>query len=630
MGRSALGSFVEGLQGGMAFADKRRRDQAVDQLLDREADEYDLERQAKVEEWVKAGGTEEGFPTLENPASQDPFLVRGFNWLKGKFGFGGASDETALAGENMPLEAQQGLRSAIPAMADGGRVQDDPRWPRLFDEQGNRRELTEEERMVRSYGPDNYVTEAEAAENRAARSRGEHRNRNPYTQRYRAGRQAIPTSGGGVREFARDIGRRTALQFDDTTAVARQGADERAEAHARFRDAEGARETGSALRGVAGSYARSALGTGVAVGKDVFVDNPVTQGVLGFVGFDGTRENRQPDPDTPVTQAQPAGGEPARAAIQEATGTQAPDSQVAEKAIDTAVQNTPGHPDNPDQAFDWEEVAATGVSPEEIPHVGVSDWQEYRRRAARAAALRGETVESAMQAVTEMQMRGAQSNFMQAAFLLRAGNQRGAALAVRAAFQYFPNGSDVQLGTYEGPNGPVLVGMGADEETGEPIMEGKPMMLTPESMAVMAENFSNPAAFRTWTKDWHEMEFERRQYEEAEKPEAQSEAIYRDRMGRAALGNAAVAQARAAGSGAGGGVKESDFRASFEAQTKQLFTAGVADEDLTRMEAIANRIRQSVPSQRQLSDAQIIEMVLRFYESGDSTEIEAYLPATSK
>ncbi len=601
MTRSALGGFVQGLQGGMAAADQRRRNRAVDQMLDREADEYDLGRQAKIEEWIKAGGTEEDFPMFENPASQDPFLVRGFNWLKGKFGSGGAPDQTSM----MPEQP----RTAIPGFANGGEV--------------------DEERMKRSYG-DYYVTEAEAAENRRRRTEGDYYPTGPV-ERTRPGRTAIPTSGGGPGEFMRDMARQVPGRFDDTAAVARQAADEREAAQARLRGAEGARETGAAIRDVAGSTIRSGLGTGVALAKDVLVDNPITQGVLGFLGFEGTRAARQADPTTPpVTQAEPQGGEPARAAIQEATGAQASDGQIAAQAVDAGIQNTPGHPDNPDQAFDWDEVAAQGVSPDEIPHVGVKDWQEYRRRAGRAAALRGESVESAMQAVTQMQMQGAQSNFQQAAFLLRAGNTRGAALAARAAFQYFPNGSDVQLGTYEGPNGPVLVGMGVDEETGEPIKEGRPMMLTPETMAVMAENFSNPSAFRTWTKDWHEMEQERREYEEVTKPEAQSQAIYRDRTGRAALAQAGAAQARAAGVGRGGSdVKESDFRASFEAQTEQLFTAGVDEEDLTRMETIANRLRQAVPSQRQLSDSQIIAMTLRFYESGDSTEIEAYLQPAS-
>jgi hypothetical protein len=622
--RSALGGFVSGLQGGLEFADTRRRNRAINNVIDRENDEYDLNREAKLAEWIKGGNEASEFPQFNNPANDDPFLVRGFNWLKNKFGSGGAPDTTALVSPESPQPQQ---RSAIPAMADGGMI-NDPRWPRAFDDEGNPVELSEEDRMVRSYGPDNYVRESEAQENRDRRTRGDYYPIGPV-ERTLAGRQPIRTTGGGISEFAGDFARHTPGLFDDTVAVAREGANEREEAKARLDAAEGARETGTAIRGVAGSVARSGLGTGAAIAKDVLVDNPITQGVLGFIGFDGTRDRRQPDPNTPTEKPQPAGGEPARAAIQEAVG-QEPSDQVAEKAIQTGVENTPGHPDNPDQAFDWEEVASTGVSPDEIPHVGVKDWAEYRRQAGRAAALRGETHEAAMERVTQMQMQGAQSNLMQAAFLLRSGNQRGAALAARAAFQYFPNGSDVRLGTYEGPNGPVLVGMGVDEETGEPIKEGKPMILNPEIMATMAENFSNPSAFRTWTKDWREMEQDVREYEEVRKPEAQSSAIYRDRMGQAAVNNSLAARDRARSGGGAPSVKESDFRASFEAQTEQLFTAGVDEQDLSRMETIANRIRQSVPSQQQLSDAQIVNMVLRFYETGDSTELEAYLPASSE
>ena len=629
----ALG-FVQGLQGGMDHADKRRRNKAIDNILDRDAHEKDLDYASRKLEYENAGGNVDEFPEFDNPAEKDPFLVRGFNWLKGKFGQGNAKDGVELATPTQ--DEAQITPTAIPApgasggsggdhgmgavdlgsgfkMADGGEV--------------------DEDRMARSYG-EYYVSEEEAAENRAARSRGEHRNRNPYNQRYAAGvdRQGLynDNTGGGFGEAVNDIKRAAIPAFDDTINAATEGQADVDAANQGFSDARGARETGTAARKVVGAHIRHKGATAIGVAKDAadaIVDNPVSQALLGFVGFDGTQENRQPDPDTPAPKAMSSKEDsPKAAALDAAVGTQESDESVAAKAVDAGVNNNPGHPDHPDQAFDWAEVAAQNVNPDEIPHVGVKDWAEHRRRAGKAAALRGESNESAQMAVTKMQMQGAQSNFMQAAFLLRSGNQRGAALAARAAFQYFPNGSDVRLGTMDGENGPVLIGYGVDEETGEPVMEGKPMILTPEAMAVMAENFSNPSAFRTWTKDWHEMEQARREYEEVEKPEAQSNAIYRDRMGQAAVNNSNAALSRAANAGSGGvDVKESDFRASFESQSEQLFMLGLEEEDLGRLETIANRIRQAVPSQSQISDSQIVGIVMRFAETEDPTEIQTYL-----
>lgn len=67
------------------------------------------------------------------------------------------------------------------------------------------------------------------------------------------------------------------------------------------------------------------------------------------------------------------------------------------------------------------------------------------------------------------------------------------------------------------------MGMGKDEETGEPVNDGKTMAITPETLAVMAENASDPSAWRTWTKDWRDMEVKVREYKEVTKPTAQAD-----------------------------------------------------------------------------------------------------------
>ena len=67
------------------------------------------------------------------------------------------------------------------------------------------------------------------------------------------------------------------------------------------------------------------------------------------------------------------------------------------------------------------------------------------------------------------------------------------------------------------------MGMGKDEKTGEPVNDGKTMAITPETLAVMAENASDPSAWRAWTKDWHDMEMKVREYKEVTKPKAQAD-----------------------------------------------------------------------------------------------------------
>ena len=507
----ALG-FVQGLQGGMEHADGRRRNKAIDNLLDRDKYEFDMKTAANKLDFENQGGDLADFPEFSNPAEGAPPLVRGFNWLKDKFGFGSKpSDEEATAGLTEGVKKTQD-EGAIPfqtgmGMADGGSV--------------------EEERKQRSYG-DYYVSEDEAAENRADRSRGEHRNRNPYHQRYAAGvdRQGMynDNTGGGIREAANDVKRAAIPVFDDTRRMAIEGQADVDEAHQGFSDAKGARETGAAIRDVAGAHIRHKGATALGVAKDIFADNPLTQGLLGFVGFEGTRDNRQAEPGQAPKSMGPKGESPKAKAIEAAVGNEETDKGVAGKAVEAAIEMTPGHPDNPEQAFDWSEVAASGVTPEDLPDTQVKDWAQYRQRAGQAAALRGESVEEKQMEITKMQMEGFSANSQQAAFLLRQGDPRGAALAMRMAYQYFPNGSDVRFGIAEGTQGPVLVGMGYDEQTGEAVGESEePMLLTPDVINAFVNQVSDPSAWNTWTKDWHEAAQEDREYNEITKPQAQAD-----------------------------------------------------------------------------------------------------------
>lgn len=198
-----------------------------------------------------------------------------------------------------------------------------------------------------------------------------------------------------------------------------------------------------------------------------------------------------------------------------------PDEAIAQAAksdgeqmIQQAVEES-----KPPGAIDFSKV---NVPPSEIPNMPVKDWVAYRARAVRNAMLQGASPAEAHQQVTQLQMSGFRDYAQQALMHLEGGNPLAAASALRAAYQYFPNGSDVRIGVTKGVDGnPVLVGMGRNEETGESV--GSPMVINSERLSVMIENLANPEAFRAWTKDWRDEQFTRQRYEEVEKPQAQSQ-----------------------------------------------------------------------------------------------------------
>lgn len=623
----ALG-FVQGLQGGMDFMDQRRRNKLIDQTLAKKDYLTDLDIDARKRTWIGAGRDPEQFREFEDPTVKDPLAVRGFNWLKSKFG--GSSKPDVTAGVVPAVEPGQDeadvkpQASAIPTAkspfgsfgpeqtGEASAVQQKP----FGFADGGKVSPEEEKRLKRSYG-DSYVTEEEAAANRAHQSALPPAYQSPYSPymrdqrgRLEAGRKAIPTSGGGVIEFAKDFGR----QFDDTIAAA-QDTGAAYEAIDRFQNAPDARAAGAAARETMVETGKQMGSTVLGLGKDLFIDNPITQGVLGFIGFDGTKGNRQADPNTPPPAVEPE----KKTAIDAATGGEKPVDKVASDAVDAAVGMTPGHPDNKNQQFDWSEVAASGLRPEDIPPAPVEDWTKYRKAVLEASILRGEDPSVAQMGITQMQMDGFSSNMQQASFLSKQGDPRGAALAARMAYQYFPNGSDVRFGIAEGKNGPVLVGMGVDEKTGEPVGQGTPMVLTPDTLAMYADVARDPKQWLTWTKDWHAMDMKEREFL-LDRDIAQVDARYKDRMATAAETNAEAATVRALRTGMGGNIKQSDFRESFETIREGMYTGEIEDEDIMRMTSLATLIRQRVPDQQQLSDDQIIEEVMKYYESdGDAS-----------
>src|SRR5678816_1989159 len=111
--------------------------------------------------------------------------------------------------------------------------------------------------------------------------------------------------------------------------------------------------------------------------------------------------------------------------------------------------------------------------------------------------------------------------------LQQAGNLQGAMSAYRAAFQYFPNGNDVEFGLHKDRRSgrQQIVGFGKSEQDGK-VIPGSEIVMEPERVAVLLENFKNPQAWRMWTKDWRDDQFKERKYQEVDKPLAQAQADY--------------------------------------------------------------------------------------------------------
>lgn len=570
---SAVGGFFSGLRQGIDTGQSVRRNRKIEEVIDRQLDEYDLERSGKYDQYINEGGNPNDFPEFNE--SEDPFLIRGFNWLKERFGGGRSSNPedafvasstaTRMPQAGVMMSADGGpVRKGIPSYADGGEVVDEDTF---LDDLGR------------------------------------------HTVRYV--KSALPSTIATGKDVAKNVGARGRALLDSETPT----------------------EVGHNTRRALAQELRGSARMLSAVTDDALgpIDDAIRgagSAALGFFGFGGKRKPAAQPTDTPAQ----APTEPSRSALpadKEAAATaggskEQPSEEIAANAMQAGVANTPGHPDNPDQDFNWAEVADAGATPDEIPHVGVSDWIDYRKNYVLASIKQGKSPAEAHEEVDQIQMRGATSNFTQASFLLKAGQPKAAALAARAAFQYFPNGSDVRLGIHQGESGPVLVGMGIDEETGEPIREGKPMILTPETMAVMAENFSNPAAFRTWTKDWRDAVFQEKQFL-LDRDVAQVDAIYKDRAGRAALMRS-EADLISADRGTGSGIRESDLRASFDRIADDVtLAADVEAEDVPRIRTLATKLRQRYPSQAELSDEQITEYLINAYKSGDMSEIAQLL-----
>lgn len=513
-------SFVEGLQGGIDARDKMDRNKQFKQMrklgIAEKTNEMKGARNAQLADEMlqaKKGGFEfdqaafdEEWPAFQQ--GQDPALLRMFKWGGGKLKglFGGKGEEGSVTEQmdiaSPEIASQTMIDSPIQQRGSFGDFNEigAEGYGRQYAADGgimSRQRYADggsvdEERMRRSYG-ENYLTEEEAARRNSPGYDGP-----AYRARAVPGRQEVPTSGGGIREFGRDIARSAGSVFDDTIAGAEGGQKLIDAADAELDSAEGAREYGTAMRGTGAAALTSVAETTGGLLKDVFVDNPVTQGVAGFLGFDGQGGEQGIPTDVPSTPE----GDAIGASVDDPKES---DSAVADRAIDAATKESL-------ENLDYKLLVDQGIRPEELPSMSTADWAGYRQRMTRGMAMQGMNPVEAHKVVddriTQTQMVGFQREGQKAMLYLQSGQNREAAMALRQAYQYFPNGVSVKFGTMTDPKTgqPAIMTIGFDEETGEP--SGSPMLITGERLTTMMENMSDPSAFRSWTKDGRDLQME--------------------------------------------------------------------------------------------------------------------------
>ncbi len=596
---TGLGALTEGFQSGYKFSRDNARNKLIDKALNYEINEMGEGEKAREaaykrlgqdytgnkdyipETWGSKmlGGIKNGIGKLFGKPAQainpqnapDPALADSApltqpapeSSMQGMQDMGGGMDQPYKHGGVIARYAHGGSTRHM-ARSTGGRTQAiSPNQPVAHYADGGKT-YTKEERLKRSYG-DYYLTEEEAAERVVGPGAGMSGATQP---RGRPGvqHQAMhdDKTGGGPREALRDVGRSVAKNFKGTYDAAIAGGKLMDDGQRGMDEARGAEETGRALRGAAVSGVTAAGETTVALSKDLLEASgagPLYRGVKGFFSGDGDEKaaavQALPKSNTPEEEAKAIAG----------SGSQPSTTNPPNQVAIAQPQNTAEEIEQTaDPIVDMSQVRE--IRPEDMPNKGMKEWEEERNFWAAQAIANGEDALAAMEAVDNKQMRGFSMYAEQAADLLLAGNAPAAANALYAAYQYFPNGVDVRFGIMKGDDGqPVIIGMGTDEETGEPA--GKPTVMTAESISVMSENMQKPGAMRAWTKDWRAAEQAIREYNEVTKPAAQAK-MDTDRINARANETRAGASAVAARAGRGGQTESNrlaaagDFRESLK------------------------------------------------------------------
>jgi hypothetical protein len=617
MPQNPFGAFVQGLQGGYQSAVDARRARQEERLLATEIQDRELKNEGRLGA-VNRARQRAGLPPLEGGRGSLPttYGERLFGWLKSKVSSGapGAvpSQTVALPGTttangvvvpgqvatvpSQPFDFQRALPYAEGGRVDGETLED---WK------------ARQARRARGEPPPRNRT-AEQLERETAKRSADFTNdttvKNPAGSKIKGAMKGQFKLPEGSR-IARGGAGGAALQLWALSHLADTGAKvagtDTEEYRKRFGMELGPNEEPTLL----GDIGVRALGAADDLTFGVLRPDP-TAGQPPKSALPVDQQQSSPEPQPAAT----AGGSAA-------LGAALPDMSIAPNP--QAGKRTLSMPGESAEPIPYDQIQ---VSPDEIPRYSTMEWAKEREAMVADAIAMGksetEAIDEVDKTVVNMQMRGFDQNARAAFQYLAAGNIPAATRALTVAYQYFPNGADVRFGVHQGQ----LVGMGFDEQTGKPV--GNPQLITPEYLATMIENFSDPKAWRVWTKDWRDQLMQDEQRQEIDKPLAESTMRLQGAQAAASLanakanlmdGSARLIAARRGVGGFGGGIRQSDIKAGldyFRSETEALeldpATAPVARE----LRNVMGQIKTLYPDRTQYTEAEIAALVMHHYENG--------------
>lgn len=587
-GNSALGGFVEGLQGGITHRQQSLRNKKIDRMLDQEGKMQAMAIEGKQMDINKVrelkGLAPRDFTQFD--ANQDPYGFKLGDFFKPRKLWQNFKDNTGF-GEQAAYEPARANEAAIEDMAYGAEASS----------MGNQNMPQDTLRAAADGGPVRKMANGGSvrpdyvrASERIAGGTRSAVNRQGVTG-------AIARKGAAGRRWANTSkAARGGVALGYGLAAADTATTDTEDYQRRFEGVPGLGWTQYQEDDSPGKMFARDLGTR-AVGALTDLGEVFSFGAAGDENFaDQAPERRaairasdvaKPEPEQAPTAAQPA-----------------PRTPAAAPAAPQAPEVTGG----PNQLAD-----APITDPGEMPSMNTEEWVAYRAASVESMLMQGMSLPEAHDAITSMQQKGFLNYGTQALQFLAAGDPARASMALKAAYQYFPNGVDVKFGITKDKAGqPALVAMGTDEQTGE--ATGAPMLVTGERLAVMMENMTNPDAFRTWTKDWREFEQDLRKYYEMEKPQAESENIYRDRMGRAAV-NRSEADLLGAMSAGSGGFKRTDLDRNSKEFRTALGEMGLLEGIPRPDQTYLTRIMSALVLYHGLEQNEVIDEVMAAYDS---------------
>jgi hypothetical protein len=617
MPQNPFGAFVQGLQGGYQSAVDARRARQEERLLATEIQDRELKNEGRLGA-VNRARQRAGLPPLEGGRGSLPptYGERLFGWLKSKIAPsapgavpsqtvalpGTTTDSIAVPAQTVTMPSQSGdFRYALP-YAEGGRVDGE----------------TLEDWKARQ----------------ARRARGEPPPRNRTAE-----------------QLERGAAKRSADFTNDTTVNKPAGSKIKGAMKGQFKLPEGSRIARGGAGGAAlqlGALAHLASTGAKVAGTDTEEyrkrfgmelgpnEDPTLLGDIGVRALGAADDltfgllrsdpdvGQQPQSALPVgqqQQQQQSEPQPAAAGGTATLGAALPNLPVASNP--QTGKRTLSMPGESAEPIPYDQIQ---VSPDEIPRYSTMEWAKEREAMVADAIAMGksetEAIDEVDKTVVSMQMRGFDQNARAAFQYLAAGNIPAATRALTVAYQYFPNGADVRFGVYQGQ----LVGMGFDEQTGKPV--GKPQLITPEYLAAMIENFSDPKAWRVWTKDWRDQLMQDEQRQEIDKPLAESTMRLQGAQAAASLanakanlmdGSARLIAARRGIGGFGGGIRQSDIKAGldyFRNETEALELDPATAPVARQLRNVMGQIKTLYPDRTQYTEAEIAALVMHHYENG--------------